>query len=103
MEKISKFLNKHGFLIVIILLVLVFVKQCSSSNAEKRIAKYQREMNSENVKRDSIMTVRFDEIEKKLDSTLISNGAVIDANRQTSAAINNKKQNIIIRMDKDQK
>ena len=103
MEKISKFLNKHGFLIVIILLVLVFVKQCSSSNAEKRIAKYQKEMNSDNVKRDSIMTVRFDEIEKKLDSTLISNGAVIDANRQTSAAINNKKQNIIIRMDKDQK
>lgn len=103
MEKISKFLNKHGFLIVIILLVLVFVKQCSSSNAEKRIAKYQKEMNSENVKRDSIMTVRFDEIERKLDSTLISNGAVIDANRQTSAAINNKKQNIIIRMDKDQK
>ena len=103
MEKISKFLNKHGFLIVIILLVLVFVKQCSSSNSEKRIAKYQKEMNSENVKRDSIMTVRFDEIERKLDSTLISNGAVIDANRQTSAAINNKKQNIIIRMDKDQK
>lgn len=103
MEKISKFLNKHGFLIVIILLVLVFVKQCSSSNAEKRIVKYQKEMNSENVKRDSIMTVRFDEIERKLDSTLISNGAVIDANRQTSAAINNKKQNIIIRMDKDQK
>ena len=103
MEKISKFLNKHGFLIVIILLVLVFEKQCSSSNAEKRIAKYQKEMNSENVKRDSIMTVRFDEIERKLDSTLISNGAVIDANRQTSAAINNKKQNIIIRMDKDQK
>ena len=103
MEKISKFLNKHGFLIVIILLVLVFVKQCSSSNAEKRIAKYQKEMNSETVKRDSIMTVRFDEIERKLDSTLISNGAVIDANRQTSAAINNKKQNIIIRMDKDQK
>ena len=103
MEKISKFLNKHGFLIVIILLVLVFVKQCSSSNAEKRIAKYQKEMNSENVKRDSIMTVRFDEIERKLDSTLISNGAVIDANRQTSAAINNKKQNIMIRMDKDQK
>ena len=103
MEKISKFLNKHGFLIVIILLVLVFVKQCSSSNAEKRIAKYQKEMNSENVKRDSIMSVRFDEIERKLDSTLISNGAVIDANRQTSAAINNKKQNIIIRMDKDQK
>ena len=94
MEKISKFLNKHGFLIVIILLVLVFVKQCSSSNAEKRIAKYQKEMNSENVKRDSIMTVRFDEIERKLDSTLISNGAVIDANRQTSAAINNKKQKI---------
>ena len=103
MEKISKFLNKHGFLIVIILLILVFVKQCSSSNVEKRIAKYQKEMNSENVKRDSIMTVRFDEIERKLDTTRISNGAVIDANRQTSAAINNKKQNIIIRMDKDQK
>ncbi len=103
MEKISKFLNKHGFLIVIILLTFVLVKQCGSSNAEKRIAKYQKEMTTESMKQDSIMTVRFDEIERKLDSTLISNGAVIDANRQTSAAINNKKQNIIIRMDKDQK
>ena len=103
MEKISKFLNKHGFLIVIILLILVFVKQCSSSNVEKRIAKYQNDMVAETVKQDSILNVRFDEIERKLDSTLISNGAVIDANRQTSAAINNKKQNIIIRMDKDQK
>lgn len=103
MEKISKFLNKHGFLIVIILLTFVLVKQCSSSNAEKRIAKYQKEMVTESVKRDSIMTVRFNEIERKLDSTLISNGAVIDANRQTSAAINNKKQNIIIKMDKEHK
>ena len=60
-------------------------------------------MVAETVKQDSILNVRFDEIERKLDSTLISNGAVIDANKQTSAAINNKKQNIIIRMDKDQK
>lgn len=103
MEKISKFLNKHGFLIVIILLTFILIKQCGSSNTEKRIAKYQKEMVAETVKQDSILNVRFDEIERKLDSTLISNGAVIDANKQTSAAINNKKQNIIIRMDKDQK
>ena len=103
MEKISKFLNKHGFLIIIILLTFIRVKQCGSTNAQERIAKYQNDMVAETVKQDSILNVRFDEIERKLDSTLISNGAVIDANRQTSAAINNKKQNIIIRMDKDQK
>lgn len=103
MEKISKFLNKHGFLIVIIILSLVLVNQCGSKNAEKRMAKYQKEMVVETQKQDSIMTMKFNELEKKLDSTLISNGAVIDANRQTSAAINNKKQNIVIRMENDKK
>lgn len=100
MEKISKFLNKHGFLIVIIILLLIFANQCSTKNATQRAAKYQKEMTINNQKQDSIMSVRMEDIEKKLDSTLISNGAVIDANRQTSAAINNKKQNIVIKMDK---
>lgn len=103
MEKISTFLNKNGFLIVIIILLLVFANQCSTKNAEKRVAKYQKEMVAETVKQDSLMTVRLDEIERKLDSTLISNGAVIDANKQTSAAIKQQKQNITIKIDKDQK
>jgi PBP1b-binding outer membrane lipoprotein LpoB len=100
MEKLSNFLNKNGFLVVIIILLLMFVNQCSTKNATKRVAKYQKEMTINNQKQDSIMSVRMENIEKKLDSTLISNGAVIDANRQTSAAINNKKQNIVIKMDK---
>ena len=100
MEKLSNFLNKNGFLVVIIILLLMFVNQCSTKNATQRVAKYQKEMTINNQKQDSIMSVRMEDIEKKLDSTLISNGAVIDANRQTSAAINNKKQNIVIKMDK---
>ena len=100
MEKLSNFLNKNGFLVVIIILLLMFVNQCSTKNATQRVAKYQKEMTINNQREDSIMSVRMENIEKKLDSTLISNGAVIDANRQTSAAINNKKQNIVIKMDK---
>lgn len=101
MGKFSTFLNKNGFLIVIIILLLVFVNQCSTKNAEKRVAKYQKEMVIETQKQDSIMNIRIENIEKKLDSTLISNGAVIDANKQTSAAINNRKQNIVIKVDKE--
>lgn len=101
MEKISKFLDKHGFLIVVIMLSIVLVGQCGSRNAEKRMAKYQKETVTEMRGRDSVMGVRLGEIGRKLDSTLISNGAVIDANRQTSDAINNKKQNIVIRMGND--
>lgn len=100
MEKLSNFLNKNGFLVVIIILLLMFVNQCSTKNATQRVAKYQKEMTINNQRQDSIMSVRMEDVEKKLDSTLISNGAVIDANRQTSAAINNKKQNIVIKMDK---
>ena len=100
MEKLSNFLNKNGFLVVIIILLLMFVNQCSTKNATQRVAKYQKEMTINNQRQDSIMSVRMEDIEKKLDSTLILNGAVIDANRQTSAAINNKKQNIVIKMDK---
>jgi len=100
MEKLSNFLNKNGFLVVVIILLLMFVNQCSTKNATQRVAKYQKEMTINNQRQDSIMSVRMEDIEKKLDSTLISNGAVIDANRQTSAAINNKKQNIVIKMDK---
>lgn len=100
MEKLSNFLNKNGFLVVIIIILLMFVNQCSTKNATQRVAKYQKEMTINNQRQDSIMSVRMKDIEKKLDSTLISNGAVIDANRQTSAAINNKKQNIVIKMDK---
>ena len=100
MEKLSNYLNKNGFLVVIIIILLMFVNQCSTKNATQRVAKYQKEMTINNQRQDSIMSVRMEDIEKKLDSTLISNGAVIDANRQTSAAINNKKQNIVIKMDK---
>lgn len=55
----------------------------------------------ENNRRDSIMYLYLENMNHKLDSTLISNGAVISANKQTSEAINNKKQNIIIKMDKE--
>lgn len=100
MEKILNFLDKHGIVIIIILLASVFVNQCSIKNAQKRIVKTQKEIVAENHRNDSLMNAKFDAVTYKLDSTLISNGAVINANKQTSDAINNKKQNIIIKMDK---
>lgn len=100
MKKILNFLNKYGISIILVMIFVVSVKQCSIKNTQKRIAKSQKEMVIETKKQDSLMNLKFDAVTYKLDSTLISNGAVISANKQTSDAINNKKQNIIIRMDK---
>lgn len=100
MKKILNFLNKYGILIILVMIFVVSVKQCSIKNIQKRIAKSQKEIVIETKKQDSLMNLKFDEVTYKLDSTLISNGAVISANKQTSDAINNKKQNIIIKMDK---
>ncbi len=100
MEKVLNFLNKHSFVIIIILIASIFVNQCSIKNTQKRILKSQKEMVIETKKQDSLLNSKFDAVTYKLDSTLISNGAVINANKQTSDAINNKKQNIIIKMDK---
>lgn len=100
MEKILNFLDKHGVVIILIMLTLVFVNQCSIKNAQKRIVKSQKEIVVENTRNDSTLNAKFDAVTYKLDSTLISNGAVISANKQTSDAINNKKQNIVIKVDK---
>lgn len=100
MEKVLNFLNKHGVLIIIFLSLVIFINQCSIKNSQKRIVKSQKEMVIETKKSDSLLNSKFDAVTYKLDSTLISNGAVINSNKQTSDAINNKKQNIIIKMDK---
>lgn len=100
MEKILNFLDKHGVVIILILLTVVFINQCSIKNAQKRIVKSQKEIVVENTRNDSTLNAKFDAVTYKLDSTLISNGAVISANKQTSDAINNKKQNIVIKVDK---
>jgi predicted Holliday junction resolvase-like endonuclease len=100
MEKVLNFLNKNGVLIIIFLSLVIFINQCSIKNAQKKIVKSQKEMVIETKKSDSLLNSKFDAVTYKLDSTLISNGAVINANKQTSDAINNKKQNIIIKMDK---
>lgn len=100
MKKLNKWINENGLLIILAILLLCFVNTCSIKNAEKKEAKYQKELVTETTKQDSILNVRFENLEHKLDSTLISNGAVISANKQTSDAINNKKQNIVIKVDK---
>jgi len=111
MKKIVDFLSKYGIIIIIVLLLLNFMNQCSIKNSEKRIVKSMKEIVDNNRAQDSVMDIRVNELgmkfdrleqnlEHKLDSTLISNSAVINSNKQTSDAINNKKQNIIIKMDK---
>lgn len=101
MEKIKNFLDKYGMIIIVCILLVVFIQQCSIKSNAKKLQKYQKELVMENNRRDSIMYLYLENMNHKLDSTLISNGAVISANKQTSEAINNKKQNIIIKMDKE--
>lgn len=100
MEKILNFLKTNSIVIIIILIAAIFVNQCSIKSTQKKIIKNQKEMVIKNKEQDSLLSAKFDDVTYKLDSTLISNGAVISANKQTSDAINNKKQNIIIKMDK---
>lgn len=100
MEKILNFLKTNSIVIIIILIAAIFVNQCSIKSTQKKIIKNQKEMVIKNNEQDSLLSAKFDDVTYKLDSTLISNGAVISANKQTSDAINNKKQNIIIKMDK---
>lgn len=100
MEKILNFLEKYGTLVIVLLLMAVFINQCSVKNAQKKIVKAQKEMVVSGERNDSVLNAKFDAVSHTLDSTLISNGAVISANKQTSEAINNKKQNIVIKVDK---
>lgn len=107
MEKIENFLSRHGMLIIILIFLVVLAGQCRNGSRFRAIERTQKEMKASFEKTDSATLVkigetnsRMDVMVDKLDSTLISNGAVISANRQTSDAINGKKQNIIIKMDK---
>lgn len=94
-------------LIIILIFLVVLAGQCRNGSRFRAIERTQKEMKANFEKTDSVTLARIgetnssmDAIEHKLDSTLISNGAVISANKQTSDAINGKKQNIIIKMDK---
>ena len=88
MEKINAFLKKHG-IITILIVMLSFVNQCSIKNSIDRNTKYTKELVKEIKAQDSLINM-------KMDSTLISNTAVVNTNKQTNNAINSQKQQQVI-------
>ena len=89
MEKINAFLKKHGIITILIVMLLSFVNQCSIKNSIDRNTKYTKELVKEMKKQDSLINM-------KMDSTLISNTAVVNTNKQTNNAINSQKQQQVI-------
>lgn len=89
MEKINAFLKKHGIITILIVMLLSFVNQCSIKNSIDRNNKYTKELVKEMKAQDSLINM-------KMDSTLISNTAVVNTNKQTNNAINSQKQQQVI-------
>ena len=89
MEKINAFLKKHGIITILIVMLLSFVNQCSIKNSIDRNTKYTKELVKEIKAQDSLINM-------KIDSTLISNTAVVNTNKQTNNAINSQKQQQVI-------
>lgn len=89
MEKINAFLKKHGIITILIVILLSFVNQCSIKNSIDRNTKYTKELVKEIKAQDSLINM-------KMDSTLISNTAVVNTNKQTNNAINSQKQQQVI-------
>ena len=89
MEKINAFLKKHGIITILIVMLLSFVNQCSIKNSIDRNTKYTKELVKEIKAQDSLINM-------KMDSTLISNTAVVNTNKQNNNAINSQKQQQVI-------
>lgn len=70
-------------------MLLSFVNQCSIKNSIDRNTKYTKELVKEIKAQDSLINM-------KMDSTLISNTAVVNTNKQTNNAINSQKQQQVI-------
>ena len=77
MEKINAFLKKHGIITILIVMLLSFA-MCFGMIAIGEIKA-----------QDSLINM-------KMDSTLISNTAVVNTNKQTNNAINSQKQQQVI-------
>ena len=79
MEKINAFLKKHGIITILIVMLLSFVNQCSIKNSIDRNTKYTKELVKEIKAQDSLINM-------KMDSTLISNTAVVNTKKQSNNA-----------------
>lgn len=64
MKKILDFLNRNGVLIIVILLCVVFMKECSTSKKVKKMDKHNTE--------------RIESLERKIDSLSNTTVTVID-------------------------
>lgn len=94
--KLLDFLKKYGQLIIIIMLSIIFLKQCSINSKYGRSIKVYKELTNELRINDSILNNNLNLVNHKLDSTLISNSAVVNSNNATSSAINNQKQQQVV-------
>lgn len=96
MKKILDFVKKYFQWIAIALLIIVWFKGCSIDNECTRNRKALVELTKELNKKDSILDVNLKNINHKIDSTLISNSAVISSNKNTSNEIKNQKQQQVV-------
>lgn len=96
MKQILDFVKKYFQWITIVLLILVWFKGCSIDNECARNRKAIVELTKELNKKDSILDVNLNIINHKMDSTLISNSAVINSNKNTSNEIKNQKQQQVV-------
>ena len=96
MEKILDFIKKYFKFIVIGLLFFVWFKSCEIDRECTKNRKALVELTKELNKKDSILDANFKSIDHKIDSTLISNSAVVNSNKSTSNAINNQKQQQVV-------
>lgn len=96
MENIISFIKKYANLFIFILISLTWIKSCGikreCSNTKKQIIELTKKLE----KNDSILSISLDKINHKLDSTLISNSAVVNSNNATKNALNNQKQQQVI-------
>ena len=96
MKKFLDFVKKYFQWIVIVLLIIVWFKGCSIDNECTRNRKALVELTKELSKKDSILDVNLKNTNHKIDSTLISNSAVISSNKNTSNEIKNQKQQQVV-------
>lgn len=96
MENIISFIKKYSQIFIFILLTLTWFKSCSikreCTSTKKQIIELTKELN----KKDSLLVSSMYEINHKLDSTLISNSAVVNSNNATKNALSNQKQQQVI-------
>lgn len=97
MNKLVNFFKKNSDIIIALLILFIFFKQCGLDNKISKNIKTTKELIDTNNKKDSILEITLNNLNKKMDSTLISNYAVINSNNETNNVIK-KQQQVVVKV-----